>query len=93
MTDARVSREYLDALVSATPSLQVSREHVEVLALATPSAQISRVMVEVLCQAGPTITYWNGAAEVAVTPEGWGPTSLPFTIEGWWDGSAIQPLG
>lgn len=48
MTDARLSREHLEALVSGTPAARLSREHIETLAAGTPNVMLSRAAVEVL---------------------------------------------
>lgn len=54
MTDARVSRAQVEALVQPAPSAQVSRAQVEALVSAQPAGQVSRVQVEVLYLSIPT---------------------------------------
>lgn len=48
MTDARLSRENVEAISQTTPDARISRENVEAISQTTPDARIGRLNVEVL---------------------------------------------
>lgn len=78
MTDARVSRGHVEALVTPAPDGRVSRAHADVLVEPAPDEQVSYAAVEVLVLEGistelaATLPAFTAAAEGTVRPPGRG---------------------
>lgn len=103
MTDARVSREHLEALVQpASSDRRVSAERTEALVQPSSSSRrLSAQRVEVLV-GGPNEIRVSALAVEVLVPSVTAPPSGSFswwdgtarqaaTLRGWWDGAAIQP--
>lgn len=64
MTDARTSREAIEALISVAPATRVTREAIEALISMDPDARISRETVEILYQSLSPARITREAVEV-----------------------------